>query len=111
MCFVDVRGVYVCDREGEREREREREGEMEGAGVSERWEKERVGEEGRYREPGFIRSRSPWPYKNGWEFFVVFCCFHCILMGRVSKSGSSGETGEGILIKISHAGFVLQDYH
>lgn len=26
-------------------------------------------------------------------------------MGRVSKSGSSGETGEGILIKINHAGF------
>ena len=85
----------MTQREREREKERGREQGWQGG----------VGEEGRYREPGFIRSRNPWPYKNGWEFFIVFCCFHCILMGRVSKSGSSGESGEGILIKINHAGF------
>ena len=39
-------------------------------------------------------------------FLVVsLFCFHCILRGRVSKSGSSGEIGEGVLIKIVYSGF------
>lgn len=89
--------VFVCDRERQRG-EGGREGGSELSGVRReswggRW----------YWEPGFIREGTPWLYKNGWNSY--FCCFDCILMKSRSKSGSSGETGEGILIKINHAGF------
>ena len=52
---------------------------------------------------GFIKGKNPLIAMGGWG--VVFVCFHCILRGKVSKSGSHEEIGEGVLVKVGHARF------